>query len=148
MTTILRAPEVNYNYSASFNIAILACAHCSVPFGITVAFQERREEDHASFYCPNGHANVYRGDNTEEKLRKEVERLKRQSQWRLDQMDAARNDAELQRRKAAARKGVITKMKTRIANGVCPVPKCKRSGLGADVVAHILTCHPGFHVDE
>lgn len=51
------------------------------------------------------------------------------------------------RRQVAARKGQITKMRNRIANGVCPVPGCKRSGFD-NVASHIATVHPNFHAHQ
>lgn len=36
------------------------CAKCGVQFCLTPALYRRRKADGADFYCPNGHANVYR----------------------------------------------------------------------------------------
>ena len=35
----------------------ITCANCAVVFGLTEAMRDNRKEDHATFYCPNGHAN-------------------------------------------------------------------------------------------
>lgn len=37
----------------------IECASCSVTFSVTDHFESRRREDHANFYCPNGHVNYY-----------------------------------------------------------------------------------------
>lgn len=37
----------------------IECANCSVVFSITEHYLQRRRQDHAEFYCPNGHTNVY-----------------------------------------------------------------------------------------
>lgn len=55
----------------------LNCASCGVVFGITAEYRDRRRIDHASFTCPNGHTNVFRGPTEEEK---QIEQLKRQWQ--------------------------------------------------------------------
>jgi len=148
MGTHLKLAEAGYTYSPTQDIHIITCAACSIPFGITTAFENRRREDHGTFYCPVGHSNFYPQDNEVEKLRKQLVREKDWRQWEADQRMAAEADAKHQRYVAGAAKGRITKMKKRIAAGVCPAPGCKRSGLGEDVAAHIKSCHPGFSIDE
>lgn len=31
------------------------CCNCGMAFAVTNDFQDRRVNDHARFYCPNGH---------------------------------------------------------------------------------------------
>ena len=50
-----------------------------------------------------------------------------------DQLDA-------ERRSAAAYRGHLTRMRNRVARGVCPVAGCKRSF--PELHAHVVTCHP------
>lgn len=49
------------------------CANCGITFCLTPALYKRRRSDGASFYCPNGHSNVYRPTEDQEKI-KELER--------------------------------------------------------------------------
>lgn len=88
----------------SFNA--IDCANCSMPFGITADFEERRRADHRGFYCPNGHANVY---NHETDLEKE----RRKSQMLADQVHMEREQREKAERQLK-----------RVQSGVCP--KCNR----------------------
>ncbi len=54
------------------------CYKCGVTFQMTTAVYNRRYRDGKSFYCPNGHGQVYsRRQDSEEKLEAEVARLKR-----------------------------------------------------------------------
>jgi hypothetical protein len=104
----------------------------------------RRREDHQGFYCPNGHSNFYSGDNEAEKLRKQLVRAEAErdrARVRANGEEARRRLAERQR---AAAKGQVTKIKNRIANGVCPC--CNRSF--ENVRRHIETQHPAFVVPE
>lgn len=48
----------------------LECAHCNMSFGVTAQFMDARREDHATFYCPNKHAQSYHQDNELEKTKK------------------------------------------------------------------------------
>jgi hypothetical protein len=128
---------------------LVDCPHqgCNTVFGCDSAFIARRREDHAGFYCPNGHRMSFSADNETEKLRKELARSESRAQWQRDQRQAAERDAETQRRRAAAARGQLTKIKNRIAHGVCPVPGCKRSGFD-DVARHIASVHPTYHAHE
>jgi hypothetical protein len=48
------------------------CANCSIIFGVTKDFQQRRKKDHESFFCPRAHGQNYPGKSDEEKLRDEL----------------------------------------------------------------------------
>jgi hypothetical protein len=52
----------------------ITCAHesCSVPFWVEEGYDERRSKSGKTFYCPNGHPNVYnQGKSTEDILREQ-----------------------------------------------------------------------------
>lgn len=44
----------------------ITCCVCGTRFAMDAELHELREEDGASFYCPNGHANVYTEGTTQE----------------------------------------------------------------------------------
>lgn len=109
---------------------------CGVYFGVPVRIIEVRRKDGGNFYCPNGHCLTF-GDN-------ELERLRKQAK----QAEAARVAADDQRAAAEksnrALKGVITRERRRVANGVCPC--CSRSF--ADLRAHMAGQHPDYAEGE
>ncbi len=111
------------------------CPNCGILFAITQELEERRRGDGKSFYCPNGHSMSYHG-STSEKLKKERDRSANLVA-RLDQERARRDAAE---RSRAAVKGQLTKVKKRVANGVCPC--CNRSF--SDLADHMATKHPDY----
>ena len=41
---------------------------CGVVFYLTKGYEGRRQKDHKSFYCPNGHSLLYGGETDAEKL--------------------------------------------------------------------------------
>lgn len=90
------------------------CYSCQMAFGVTRYFQERRREDHQTFYCPAGHGQVWLAKSAVEKLQDELAKAERAKQMALDQ---ARMESE-QRLKAER------KLK-RVQRGVCP--QCNRS---------------------
>ena len=114
---------------------VIDCPACGVLFAITEELEERRRKDGKSFYCPNGHSMSY-GNSDTEKLRKEREKNARLTA-RLDQEKAATAALDRQR---AAMKGQVTRIKKRVANGVCPC--CNRTF--KDLAAHMSTQHPDY----
>jgi len=136
-----------YRYTLSDKLYVMQCSECGIVHGVPDDFDNRRRDDGRTFYCPNGHSQVYR-ETEEDRLQRKIKRLEEENRWQDDQRRAAEADAKRQRRVAAAARGRLTKIKNRIAAGVCPVPGCKRSGLGTDVVAHIESCHPTWHHHE
>ena len=119
---------------------------CGFTFAVPQRWVRERQADHAWWYCPNGHNQHWPQKSAEDKLRDELEAQKRNNQWQRDMRLAAERDATTQRRKAAAARGQLTKIKNRVANGICPVAGCKRSFI--DVIDHLRTVHPDYHKHE
>lgn len=89
-----------------------------------------------SIHCPLGHKHVPGGESEADKIRRQLAA----ERARHDQTRAALGQAE---RCLIAEKGAKTKLKKRIANGMCPC--CKRSfqNLGR----HMKTQHPQYTRD-
>ena len=113
------------------------CCSCGVMFAMPEALQERALRDRGSngrqFYCPNGHGQHYTGKTDLEKANERLD-------WERER--ARRLSAELDQTTASlrAQRGVTTKLKKRIASGVCPC--CKRSF--KDLHRHMAGQHPDF----
>lgn len=130
----------------TYTLVTCCYSECGITFAVTERWNHDRRKSHDWFYCPNGHRQCYTGKSEAEKLRDELEAQKRNTQWQRDMRLAAERDATTQRRKAAAARGQLTKIKNRVASGVCPVAGCKRSF--TDVIAHLRTVHPDYHKHE
>jgi len=104
-------------------LTVMDCARCGVVFGISTQLEQRRREDGQAFYCPNGHSNVFK-DSELDKTKRELERVRGESQRRLERFrdEQAAHDATM--RTLSATKGQVTKLKKRVHNGVCPY--CQR----------------------
>lgn len=83
-----------------------ACASCGMYFGITEDFQERRRNDHKTFYCPSGCTNVYREDTEADRLRKRLAATEIEATRKANELAAAA--AEAARLAARARAGVCS----------------------------------------
>lgn len=112
------------------------CYKCGIAFGLPADFRENRLQDHRFFHCPNGHSQHYLGKTDAEKLKdaqRELARTRTREQATRDQLHASE-------RSRAALRGVNTRTKRRIANGICPC--CSRSF--KDLAAHMEGQHPDY----
>lgn len=118
---------------AAFQIelSVISCANCFMQFAVDERFLAKRRNDRETFYCPNGHHNVYRCQSDVEKAKSET--LLAQSA--LNEARHAQLVAERSRDKAIADK---KKLERRIQAGVCPC--CNRTF--RDLATHMKHLHP------
>lgn len=127
------------NVTKELTIQATECGECGVVFGLGSAFVKNRLNDHKAFYCPNGCNVSWSGPSKVEQERDAARSLAEREGIRRRRAEA---EAEHQRRSAAAQKGWNTRIRNRIANGVCPC--CNRSF--ENVRRHMTTQHPDFVV--
>ena len=125
---------------ASVSMLVLGCVNCGMTFGITSDFERKRREDHQTFYCPVGHPQIFPGQSETDVLREQIRRERKRNERIAESRDAARQLAQSERRRAAAAKGQVTKMRNRVARGECPMPACGQSF--SDLHAHVTEQHP------
>jgi hypothetical protein len=123
----------------TLTLYVTTCATCGVIFALEDTYDECRRKDGRGFYCPNGHSLSYKTTETD-RLRKELDNTKRR-------LESAQREANWQgqralenARSAAAYKGHLTRIRRRIAAGVCPC--CRRTF--SNVERHIQGQHPEF----
>lgn len=114
---------------------IIDCFKCGTLFALPDQVNDELVRTGRNFFCPNGHQQHY-SESTEAKLKTERDRVARLNA-RLDQERAERAAAE---RRASAARGQITKIKKRVANGVCPC--CNRTF--KDLGRHMSSQHPDY----
>ena len=122
------------------NLETIQCAACAMTFAVPKRFETDRREDHATFYCPSGHPNVFNGETESEKLRRERDRLAQRIAERDDDVKRQRERAEAAERCGAAARGQVTKIKNRVGHGVCPC--CNRTF--ENLARHMGSQHPTF----
>lgn len=104
------------------------CIECGVVFAFPSQLQDVLiQRKGTTFYCPNGHGQVYAGKTDAEKLR-EAEERNLSLRQRLDQAEAD----------AAAKKKEIARMKRRAKAGLCQF--CRRHFV--NVERHVERKHP------
>lgn len=123
-------------------IVPVPCGECGVVFGMTEDYQEQRKKDGKSWYCPNGHSRVYR-ETEADRLRKQLARAEQERDRARANATHYRDQADAEERAHRATKGQVTKLRKRIANGVCPC--CKRTF--ANLGRHIAGQHPDYGKD-
>lgn len=114
-------------------LVVIECAQCYMPFGVSDDWQSRARRNHQTFYCPQGHAQSYRGESDLER----EQRLRKSAEAR---MTSARDQLQSTEYALRAQKAAKTRIKNRIANGVCPC--CNRSFV--DLHRHMAGQHPDF----
>jgi len=131
-------------YEVATDLRVEECGVCRVVFAYPAEHYRQANADHdVWFWCPNGHKLHYLGKTQEEQQRERAERAEALASRRLAAFDQERAMTASARRSAAALRGHLTRMKNRIAAGVCPVPGCQRTGL-TQTLRHIQTKHPDW----
>lgn len=120
---------------------VVDCSECSIVFALTDSFIQRCTSSGKTFYCPNGHAQAWK-ETDAAKLRKAKEEAARTEARLRRQIDNALDNAQFERRRAAALKGHLTRARNRAAAGVCPQPGCRRSF--HSLAEHVRTEHPNL----
>lgn len=104
---------------------------CGIVYGIPETYRKARQDDHKTFYCPNGCNRHYPSESIEEKLRKQLH---------AKELEATRANQALtaeQRLREAAQRD-LKSVNTRIKAGVCPC--CNRTF--KQLATHMKRKHP------
>lgn len=123
-------------HTKTIEIVHVHCNGCGVDYGLERGYLNDHEETRATFHCPNGCRRAFT-QSTADLLRKRLAREEAQH----DQTRADRDHKEAQRR---AEKAAKTKLKKRVAAGVCPC--CKRSF--ENLARHMKGQHPEYVSDD
>lgn len=123
----------------------LSCIQCKERFALSDESEATLRRSSQSFCCPWGHSQHFKkGPSDTELLRKERDTLKQQMARKDDEIRAERAWREAAQNQARAYKGVATRVKNRVAAGVCPC--CNRTF--ANLARHMAGQHPNFSQDE
>lgn len=88
---------------------IETCLKCGMLFGVPAAFQRQRKDDRATFYCPNGHGQIYAYPAVTdaqrlERLRADLLRSREHVTSLAKSLDYARRAAKASKTRAAKNK--------------------------------------------
>lgn len=118
---------------------ILKCGECSIPHAIPSELYTDRLNNGGNWWCPNGHK-LHFTQTENDKLERELAAEKRRRQWSEARESSTRDQLHATERSLRGHKAAKTRIKNRIAAGVCPC--CNRSF--QDVRRHMAGQHPDF----
>src|SRR5258705_11332465 len=93
------------------------CGVCHIEFYMPSSKYEGCINNGHNFHCHNGHSLIFTDT--------EAQKLKKRLQWATERGDRILRELESEQKSKAAIKGAMTKIKKRIAHGICPC--CKRT---------------------
>ncbi len=146
----LQQGQIAAPINSHLTVEICVTRTCGVLFGLESNYRAQKLKDGTPFHCPNGHSQWYtRKQNRESELEAQLANTARQLEWSRDEVRSQRGRLELEKRRTAAYKGQLTRLRRRVANGVCVVAGCKRSFDGRDpAVRHLHTEHHAWVEDH
>jgi len=120
--------------------AQINCCNCGVPFMVPDWLEADLRRTHRYFYCPNGHNQHFTAETEAEKLKKQL--AKAETHLKTAQSEAAwqQSQREQAERSARAQKAIATKIKNRLARGLCPC--CGKHF--PELREHITERHPNY----
>ncbi|PZE33973.1 hypothetical protein DEJ21_14080 [Curtobacterium sp. MCSS17_006] len=124
----------------TITLTTIECANCHMTFGVPELWEKDRRRKHDGFYCPNGHPLVFNGESDVDKERRLRKAAERSRDYARVAREAAEDQAAAAERSSRSYRGHLTRLRNKIANGVCPVPNCRRSF--QNVREHIAGQHP------
>lgn len=116
------------------------CCNCYIAFAVPIEYQRKLRRNHNWFYCPNGHKQYYSAESDldeQKRLRRKAEQRQNREISRHDQTRTLLRETERSRN---AHKGAATRIKNRVAAGVCPC--CNRTF--KQLAAHMKNKHPNY----
>ncbi len=119
-------------YKENVILSTMNCGECGITFAMPETFRKDCKELGYTWYCPNGHSRIY-SETDVNKLKRELAK----EESKHDQTSAKLRDTKI---KLSCEKGQRTKLKNRIAKGVCPC--CNR--YFQNVKRHIDNKHPEY----
>lgn len=115
----------------------LQCASCQMTWAIPADFMKIRRRDHAMFYCPAGHSNVYPQQSDIEKARADLAQARQNEAMHEEEKASLRNQLQMAVNTANELRKASRRTAKRISNGTCP--DCNRTF--ANVARHMVSKH-------
>jgi uncharacterized C2H2 Zn-finger protein len=122
-------------------LVIVTCYKCAMIFAMPNDFVARRKKDHAEWFCPAGHGQVYLGQTEEQRLRDQLASEKSRRESAEGSASYWRGEHDTKGRRLVALKGVVTRQRNRIAKGKCPCCSTTFKDLGQ----HMAKEHPDWN---
>lgn len=132
-------------FATSTELTTVDCGKCGGTYAIQERYRQNKYETGGSWTCPYCKTGWgYSGNSENEKLKRQLEAERDavvRERQKHDQTKAELRETESRRR---AEKAAKTRIKNRVAHGVCPC--CNRTF--KDLQAHMQTKHPDYATSE
>lgn len=109
-----------------------SCCACGIQFGVPPYFIANARKNAGTIYCPNGHSLGW-SESDADRLRKQIQKTNELLEWQKARATSLEKSL-------VAQKAQTTRLRNRIAKGVCPC--CKRSFTALS--RHIKSKHPNY----
>lgn len=127
----------------NMKVWISQCSQCAGLLILADDTKQRRIEDGKSFYCSNGHAQVFTKTKVQE-LEEQLASEARTAKYFEDLSDRLYKEKKEERKQRRRVTTMLKNHKQRVANGVCPC--CGRSFV--NLQRHMKTKHPNYPPKE
>jgi len=126
------------NYTEA--LVVISCGKCGIHFGVPENFNQDKKDHQTGFYCPNGHCRAYNGQTRDQKIAELEKRVENAHDYNRELHETIdHKDNQIRGHKSAN-----TKLKKRVANGVCPC--CNRTF--QNLHRHMKGQHPDYTAEE
>lgn len=126
----------SYLVSRQIELTEMECKTCGILYALPEAVRAERKSSGAVWYCPNGHQWWYKESEADRYRNLYEQERQRAANWR--------DEYQVERAAHSTTKGQMTKLKNRVANGVCPV--CHRTFVALG--RHMHTKHPDYGLSQ
>jgi len=119
------------------------CITCGIIHALPRSLRDHYQKNGGYWTCPNGHSQGWSKQectSATDKLRMDLAAAQNNVKYYAARNDELWQEKDALNRQLSAKKGQITKIKNRVANGVCPC--CNRSF--TNLHRHMTTKHPDF----
>lgn len=126
--------------ATSVKLTEINCGLCGGTYAINERYRLQAERDGSSWYCPYCKCSWGYSEGENARLKRQIKEKEAQIKREQVRTETAKTEARHQRNIARAERGAKTKLKKRVAHGVCPC--CNRTF--KQLKAHMLRKHPEY----
>lgn len=126
--------------SVDVELTTMNCGECGGTYAINERYRRQKYEKGGYWNCPYCQCSWGYGESEVARLRKDLDREKTRRSWAEQNLESAREDAEIAERRRVAQKAATTRLKNRVKAGQCPC--CRRHF--HSLYDHMRNEHPDY----
>lgn len=134
----------NLAVEATTRLNTILCGECGGVYAISEKYRQTKQQDGGYWSCPYCKCTWGYGESEIDRLKKEMESEKKRTEWAKQDAKNQRERAETAEAKERGQRAAKTRIKNRVANGVCPC--CKRTF--QNLLGHMKNQHPHYSKND